>query len=741
MLLPLNDFPNIYSYRFFRDRIKLPAKIVAVAIDDYSMNKVPQRWPWPRSVYADFLRNLDLEGAKVIAFDRVLKGSSQDSEDALSLSQAMQEIRAKVVLGNDFDFDQLSPGTILADLPAQHYTPGVINTFMDEDGVIRRMTGFFKTGAQNHYSLSVITAGVYSGKSPADIVSSMSIIRDPKFLRQRNFQNYCFYIDYRIKQFQRSNAVPVVSFYDCLYNMAGLKAELGGDFLRNSIVLLYPSAEILHDMQNTPLGKMPGGFAHINSIINILSGFTVKSSPYATAILFILSAIALVLAVRLNNFQTSLQIFTVVLLFNFIVPLILWGFHIKVDSSRIFAFCAIFFVAARISKSLEFMARLNAIKDRATIDPLRGIYTLRYFGYRLELEVRRRRVFGMIIYLENFKDRTDEMSFERLRQIWAKIQVILSAVPGCWAGYSSDEVAGYLGSDNPRPESELETLKSELEKMFASLDMDVRVKMRAVLLDKNFSFTEAFSSLSGLARSAKAAVLVLPDESKSNHPQSEHPAMQEQVLDGLAADIEEKNRQLLILYEKLKAEHGKTKEAFYQIITSLVNALEARDPYTQGHSQRVAKYALLLADKLNWPQDQKDRLLKASLLHDLGKIGIPDSILHKKSSLTEEEFKVIKQHEIMAVTILKPLKEIEDILPWILYHHEKWDGSGYPYGLGADAIPLASQMIALADVYDALTTGRDYKIAVSRQDAIAIIQKGRGSHFKPELADLFISII
>jgi len=198
---------------------------------------------------------------------------------------------------------------------------------------------------------------------------------------------------------------------------------------------------------------------------------------------------------------------------------------------------------------------------------------------------------------------------------------------------------------------------------------------------------------------------------------------------------------LLDLYEKLKAEHDKTKDAFYQIITSLVNALEARDPYTKGHSNRVAEYALKMADRLGWPQDQKEKLRKASMLHDLGKIGIPDAILHKKGRLTNEEFNFIKQHEIFGVNILKPLKDIEDILPWILYHHEKWDGTGYPHGLGGDSIPLASQIISLADVYDALTTGRDYKKAMTKQEAIDIIMQGKGNSFSPRLADIFISIL
>ncbi|MFA5100801.1 MAG: HD-GYP domain-containing protein, partial [Candidatus Omnitrophota bacterium] len=361
----------------------------------------------------------------------------------------------------------------------------------------------------------------------------------------------------------------------------------------------------------------------------------------------------------------------------------------------------------------------------------------------LELEARRRKVYVAMVYLEHYKENTEDISIDRLKALWSRMQPALSKLRGCWGAYSADEIIGLLFDDHAHIEALLQLLKNELDGIFSSLDLKIVAKACAVRFRKDWSVNELCASLSQKVQALTSGALVIqdlpivrPDQMALGQISS-----QPQILDGLAEDIEEKNRQLLSLYEKLKVEHGKTKEAFYQIITSLVNALEARDPYTQGHSQRVANYAQALADKLGWGQDQKERLRKASLLHDLGKIGIPDSILHKKGQLTEEEFGFIKQHEIFAVNILKPLKDLEDILPWILYHHEKWDGTGYPHGLGGDAIPIASQIIALADVYDALTTGRDYKVAVSRVDSIAIILKSKGTHFKPELADMFVSII
>ena len=173
----------------------------------------------------------------------------------------------------------------------------------------------------------------------------------------------------------------------------------------------------------------------------------------------------------------------------------------------------------------------------------------------------------------------------------------------------------------------------------------------------------------------------------------------------------------------------------------MVNALEARDSYTEGHSERVSKYALMVAERLGWALEEREKLRKAALLHDLGKIGIPDRILHKREKLNEEEYDMIKKHEVIGVKILEPLKDLSDILPWILYHHEKWDGTGYPHGLSGNAIPEASQIISLVDVYDALTTGRDYKVAFSTEDSIKEILSKKGTSFNPKLVDIFIDIL
>lgn len=170
------------------------------------------------------------------------------------------------------------------------------------------------------------------------------------------------------------------------------------------------------------------------------------------------------------------------------------------------------------------------------------------------------------------------------------------------------------------------------------------------------------------------------------------------------------------MYEQL--EHAQ------QIIQALVAAVEARDDYTSGHSARVAKYSIMIFDAIGF-NDAKDResLRVGGLLHDIGKIGIPDSVLKSTSELTDEEYSFIKKHPIIGYEICKGLDRLSGSLPVILQHHERLDGSGYPYGLKDGEISYLAQIVMIPDVYDAITTKRTYREAMSCARAIKIMDK------------------
>ena len=182
------------------------------------------------------------------------------------------------------------------------------------------------------------------------------------------------------------------------------------------------------------------------------------------------------------------------------------------------------------------------------------------------------------------------------------------------------------------------------------------------------------------------------------------------------------------------------RELFYKTIRAISNALDTKDSYTNGHSLRVTLYSMILAKELNLEEDYMEDIEIAGLLHDIGKIAMPKSILCKNGRLTDEEFLVMKSHPVRGEKIVINIKKLQMISEWVKSHHEKWDGTGYPDGLAGTGIPLAGRIIALADTYDAMTSTRPYRTALAHEVAIAEIARCAGTQFDPELAKKFVSI-
>lgn len=171
--------------------------------------------------------------------------------------------------------------------------------------------------------------------------------------------------------------------------------------------------------------------------------------------------------------------------------------------------------------------------------------------------------------------------------------------------------------------------------------------------------------------------------------------------------------------------------SFCQTLEALTRALEARDSYTEGHSRRSAQYALAIADAMRIDEESMMAIEQASILHDLGKIGVADAVLRKSGSLTPEERKLMSQHPVIGGRILQGVAFLQEAATLVRHHHEHYDGSGYPDGLKGSAIPEGARILSVADVLDALTTDRPYRTPMTRTEAIQEIEKGSGQLFDP----------
>lgn len=181
-------------------------------------------------------------------------------------------------------------------------------------------------------------------------------------------------------------------------------------------------------------------------------------------------------------------------------------------------------------------------------------------------------------------------------------------------------------------------------------------------------------------------------------------------------------------------------ELFYKTIKSIAFALDAKDKYTHGHSMRVTLYSLALAKQLNLPDELLEEIETAGLLHDIGKIAIPEKILLKPGKLTDEEFDIIKSHPELGEKLVYSINKLKLISNWLKSHHERYDGRGYPEGLVGEQIPISSRIIAIADTYDAMTSSRSYRTALAHEIAIAEVKRCAGTQFDPQLAELFVGI-
>jgi putative nucleotidyltransferase with HDIG domain len=176
------------------------------------------------------------------------------------------------------------------------------------------------------------------------------------------------------------------------------------------------------------------------------------------------------------------------------------------------------------------------------------------------------------------------------------------------------------------------------------------------------------------------------------------------------------------------------------LLHSLTSAVDAKDAYTCGHSERVALLSRHLAQQAKLGDHDVERIYMAGLLHDVGKIGVPEAVLQKTGKLTVEEFEQMKKHPEIGARILSDIKQIKDIIPGVLHHHERYDGKGYPAGLAGEDIPLMGRIICLADCFDAMTSNRTYRKALPLEVALTEIRRCSGTQFDPRLAEAFLQI-
>lgn len=195
------------------------------------------------------------------------------------------------------------------------------------------------------------------------------------------------------------------------------------------------------------------------------------------------------------------------------------------------------------------------------------------------------------------------------------------------------------------------------------------------------------------------------------------------------------------LLHDLDSEQKKNERLSIQIVQTLASALDARDSYTKGHSSRVALYSLEIARRYGYPEKAQIEIYMMALLHDIGKIGIPDEVLRKKSQLTDKEYDLIKTHPVVGYEILNNITDMPRLGIGARWHHERYDGNGYPDGLCGTDIPEEARIISVADAYDAMSSSRCYNENFTQEYIINELTAGKGNQFDPVFTDIMLSIV
>lgn len=213
-----------------------------------------------------------------------------------------------------------------------------------------------------------------------------------------------------------------------------------------------------------------------------------------------------------------------------------------------------------------------------------------------------------------------------------------------------------------------------------------------------------------------------------------------QVMKNRISNILELDELTKNLEKKVEQKTRQVEQLSFEIIATIASMIEAKDSYTKGHSMRVAEYSAILATTLGWKEEAVQNLRYIALLHDIGKVGIPDRVLNKPGKLTETEFSIIKSHTTIGGEILKDIETISYVDAGAKFHHERFDGTGYPSGMAGTGIPTVARIISIADAYDAMNSKRVYRDALPPEIIRSELVNGRGTQFDPDLLDVFLKL-
>ncbi len=275
---------------------------------------------------------------------------------------------------------------------------------------------------------------------------------------------------------------------------------------------------------------------------------------------------------------------------------------------------------------------------------------------------------------------------------------------------------------------------------FASVARMTRATIQWVAIALLLAIAAALIFASGIARPIGVLAARTHEIAQGNYQQRVELKTHDEIGE-LAQNFNAMSASIETAISQLKKAAHENHLLFINSVRMLAAAIDAKDPYTRGHSERVARYSIAIGKNLSLPEKEMRDLRISALLHDVGKIGIDDRILRKPGALSDEEFEVMKQHPAKGAAIMSGVAQLIDIIPGMKYHHEKWSGGGYPDGIEGEHIPMQARIVAIADTFDAMTTNRPYQKAMELNYVVEKIKSFAGTRFDPRVVDAFVNAV
>ena len=386
----------------------------------------------------------------------------------------------------------------------------------------------------------------------------------------------------------------------------------------------------------------------------------------------------------------------------------------------------------------ELDKRNKELIELSLSDGLTGLYNHRFIQERFEFEFKRIKRYGghlscMMIDIDHFKNVNDTHGHQFgdfvLREIAKIIQSKSREVDIC-ARYGGEEfmiITNVVLEYAMKFATKLHAAVEQHEFVFDGKSAHITVSIGLA------DYRDDLKSRQELIEHADEALYKAKEDGRNLiRIWKERSGASEIAIDHYS--VQELKTKFVSLSQQMRA-------TYMDYTNALIKAVDAKDPFTKEHSHNVMRYAVAIAQRMNMPREECEIIQYASLLHDIGKISVPDEILVKTSPLSDEEYRILQKHPLVGVTILKDIKFLEKEIPIILHHHERFDGKGYPQGLMGREIPIGARIVAVADAYDAMTSGRGYKEKLSVKSAVEELKRGSGSQFAPEIVEVFVKIL